>query len=582
MRNVFTGRSGFALAILGAFAVGAFLRLYMLPSQILLDDEWHGPNQVIGTPFSSVLTTFDGKDNTSLPLNVYDWLLLHTAGWSEFTLRLPVVLAGLLGLVIMPLALRKIAPERTAAIFAFLLAIAPFAIFYGRFSRAYVLTMLLAYLALLSGRRWLSGGENRAGYAFLFTGTLAVYAHPLSVVAVAAPFAVYYAGTLRRTAARGGRADDGVLVRPESVRRTGIIQILLLVPIAWMMLSSPSGLPWGEGSWSLSGLEDACALLSGTASLPMNIIFYVLLLRGAVALFRRDPLLARIHLATFLLYAAALAVSRPFGLDTGVVVLRYMIVMVPVALSTVAAGIDSLPGSREGEKHRGGIVAIPAAVLLTAGLLVSGPLRWIYEAPNNFTNHSAYQGSYEPLPPDSSDARHVYPGFSVRRRDVPEFYRRLREMPEVETVVEYPFDVTNYNNLFYFYQRVHGKRVVAGYITDREILGHRAEVPPGDEQIPLRLGMLSADRILSHAEDPRALKFRNMVDVTDPRALARSGAEVLIIHKYVMALRFLPGGHDAIPVRYRSAVAIARMSRGVFGPPVYEDDEIICFRIGKV
>lgn len=568
------GRSrpvAYAAALGLAVAIGASLRLYLLPSQILLDDEWHGLNQAIGASFSDLLGSADARDNTSLPLNVYHWILLHTAGWTELTIRLPVILAGLLGLVLLPGAARRALGERTALFFAFLLAIAPFAIFYSRFSRAYSIVLLLGFLALLSAHRWLSTGDRGAARAFLSTGTIAAYFHPFAAIVVAAPFVLYYARAM--AAAIGVKAGRGIRFGPDprAVRRTGLIQAALLVPAVWSWASATANLPWGEGAWSWRGLADAFGLLAGSSSPWLAVPFYGFLSLGAVALHRRAPLLAGIFGTVVALYIAALTASRPFGLGNGVVALRYAIVLVPIGLVCVAAGIDELPGRWA--------PAVAAATILA--LFLWGPLPAIYAPPNNFTGHSAYQGSYAPLDPERSEARHVYPGHSVTVGEVPEYYRILRGRGDVGTIVEYPLDVTNYNNLFYFYQRVHGKRVVAGYCPDRGLLGHRAEIPAGDEGVRPRLGILSADQILSHAEDRRMLKFANMADVTDPAALRASGASAVVLHKTVTALRFLPGGHGTATVRYRSVPVIAGRLAAAFGPPAYEDESVICFEMKK-
>jgi len=93
-----TARIRFLPALALFFILGAVLRFYLFPSQILLDDEWHSQMWVIGRSPFEVLTQFNPVDNSSLPLNLYDLALYHTVGWSEFIIRLPVILAGLLSL----------------------------------------------------------------------------------------------------------------------------------------------------------------------------------------------------------------------------------------------------------------------------------------------------------------------------------------------------------------------------------------------------------------------------------------------------------------------------------------------------
>ena len=49
-------------------ALGIFLRLFALPGQVLVDDEWHSLNFVLGKSFFSVLTTH-GLGANCIPQN---------------------------------------------------------------------------------------------------------------------------------------------------------------------------------------------------------------------------------------------------------------------------------------------------------------------------------------------------------------------------------------------------------------------------------------------------------------------------------------------------------------------------------
>jgi hypothetical protein len=89
------------LIVGGAFVAGLILRLYLLPGQVLLDDEWHSLYFVGDKPFWSLFIHQDLAANT-IPQNIYHSLMLKTLGWSEMILRLPSLLAGLLGLILFP------------------------------------------------------------------------------------------------------------------------------------------------------------------------------------------------------------------------------------------------------------------------------------------------------------------------------------------------------------------------------------------------------------------------------------------------------------------------------------------------
>lgn len=108
--------------------LGAILRLYDLPNQILIDDEWHSLTFVIGKTFSYVLTHFNPVDNSSPLFNIYDFLIYKFFWWSEILIRLPVILAGIGSLLFLPVLIRRILGDRVALIFSALLALSPFLI----------------------------------------------------------------------------------------------------------------------------------------------------------------------------------------------------------------------------------------------------------------------------------------------------------------------------------------------------------------------------------------------------------------------------------------------------------------------
>jgi len=88
------------LALVMAFAVGAFLRSYLLGGQVLIDDELHCIYYAIGKSPGWLLTHFSIPGATCIPLNFYTWALGASVGWTEILLRLPSWLCGIACLVL--------------------------------------------------------------------------------------------------------------------------------------------------------------------------------------------------------------------------------------------------------------------------------------------------------------------------------------------------------------------------------------------------------------------------------------------------------------------------------------------------
>ena len=585
MTKNFSGNPGFLLALGCVFAVGAGLRLHSLSSQILLDDEWHNLMAVMGKSYGGVITQFNPEDNANLPLAIYDLALYRTLGWTEFTLRLPVILAGLLSLLTLPLLVKKLLDARIALLFSCLLAIAPFLVFYSRYVRAYGWMMWLCFSALLLFHQWLTTGKRRFALGYALAGVLAIYAHLFSLVAVFTPLVTVIGFELVTRFKPRPSAAGQIIVPFKALLIMALILVLLLLPLMVPVLLASAKLPWQMGKLTWAGVITAATLLSGTANTPLNILFFLFCFLGQKWLFRRDPLLSWILLSTLCAYVIVLLVSRPMGLNTGAVLLRYMIVTVPMALMLVALTIDRFLTEARAVQWIPGSVPMLMVAGFIGCLYAAGPLPSQQVLPNNFTNHSAIQGSCRHLTWECSAANAVYPAFSVRQDQIPPFYRWLGGQSNVETIVEYPFDICDYNDLFYYYQHFHKKRVIAGYSTDPTLLGSGYAPSPDRDKSPFSVGIRSADQILSRVADPTKLAFRNMIEVADPATLLGSKADFIVLHKYIRALKFISNGaetassYDTIQVYYRSVERLKVRFKEAFGPPAYEDGQLICFWI---
>jgi hypothetical protein len=576
------------IVIMGCvFAAGACLRLHNLSSQILLDDEWLGLNAVIGKSWLEVLTKFNPVDNTSLPYDIYTLALLRGFGWSEFTLRLPVIVAGLLSLVVLPLLVRNVLQERVALIFACLLAIAPFLIFYSRYARAYAFVALCCFSALLLFHQWLTTGKLRYAAGFIVAGAFSISAHLFSMIAVLAPLGTAIGIALVNRSAEASALRRQIVVPLRHLVIAALLLAALLVPLCLPVLRESAKLPWGRGNMTLEAVWNAATLLSGTVNGPLNALFYLLFLAGFALLFQQNRLLGWTFLSAIGAYPVVFLASRPAGLDTGAVMLRYMIVVVPVSLTLVALALDCLitraqqiPGMRRS-------LPVAGAACFLGCLWAAGPLPAQYRTPNNFASHSAFQYSYNRSRWESSDAVTVYPAFHVKQNQIPPFYNGLGGQSNIAAIVEYPFEICDYDDLFYYYQHVHHKRVLAGYCRDVTLLGYGFPPSADPAAPPAQAGRLCADDILSRVADPAKLAFRNMIDILDAAALSRSGADILVLHKYIMVLKIMPnvGGaalaYGSIPAFYRSVDLLQARFKADLGPPVYEDAEIVCFQIKR-
>jgi hypothetical protein len=581
----FAARHRYGLMLGCIFGVGAYLRLHLLSSQILMDDEWHSIRAVTGKKFLEVLTGFDPVNNSSLPLNLYNLALYHTVGWSEFTIRLPIIAAGLLSLVVLPLQIKQLLNARVSIVFACLLAISPFLVFYSRYDRPYGITVLLCFSALLFSHQWLSTGKLSYAIGFVLAGLFAIYTNLLSIVAVAAPFIVAIACRLLQRLHPSSAAAWQINVATKNLFNVAALFAILLLPYLWPVLWQSARLPWAGGHFTPYALWTAATLLSGTASGVLTAVFFIFFIAGFMLLLRDYSLLAAIFLSTICAYAAFLVFSRPLGLDAGAILLRYAIVVVPISFTAVAVAVDGLLKAIEN------INRIPRAApsFCAGGLLICfyvfGPLPELYVQPNNLANHAIFQSSYERKTWENTDFLFVYPSFVIRRDEIPPFYNWLGGQSNVAAIIEYPFDLCSYNNLFYFYQHFHRKRILAGYGTDPALVRYSFAPLSGGPDFHCQVGKMDADEVLSAVEDSSKLSFRNMVDVTHTNAVLSSAADLLVVHKDLMAELTVwkdsprNPSYDTILMHYRAVDQLQVPFKNEFGTPIYEDAHLLCFQI---
>ena len=554
-------------------ALGAFFRLYLLQGQVLLDDEWHGLHYVIGRSYAFLLTHFAVPGATSIPTNLYTRFLLDTTGWSELLLRLPSIAAGLAGLVVLPLLVRRLFGTRAAIAFGVLLALSPFLIFYSRVARPYTAVTLFGAVSMFSGWLWMSTGKRSHAIAWLIAGVLAVWFHMFAAVAVFVPLLTALAFSVT------GKARDAVKVRPAGFAAPILVSALLCALLVLpAMLDSMKGTMAGmagQDRMNWKSLTGFLTMLCGSANPLAVIAFMVLAAAGLMRLLFSKPVIGAGIGLTVIAYLILFAITGPHSIHAPIVISRYAVPIFPTAFILVAVGIELVSVALvRNQKPARDAVCAAILILLAAGLYATGPLIWIYAGPNNFTNHSAFQQSYSPPARTHSYVSQMIPPVAPFRAEeltvsagsVPDFYRQLGMSPLPTTVVEYPMLIGDHFNPLYYYQQFHHHPVLIGYVPG---LGSSAEQG-------FVFGDSIPDAILGRIGNRNLLKFRNMVDMTDIEAL-RKRASLVVLHKNPLGelsawMGEVAGAHPVV-------ASLRKEYDKILGPSVFEDEHIVVYRL---
>ncbi|MEN8181254.1 MAG: hypothetical protein ABFS46_01830 [Myxococcota bacterium] len=510
--------------------VGAGLRGCHLPDQILTGDELHAVNGALSLTVGEILRTwtYHGADY-SVPLTAfYRFLLDRGVVLSELGFRLPVLAASLATILLVPRLLLPRIGRRSAVVLAWLLALSPMLVLYGRMVRSYAPTVLLACGAVIAFDRWWRGGSRRAAGVYVGLAAGASWLHLGAAPFVLSPFLF----ATVRFLADGSKQRRRLAGTAALAGATAGAIALLLLPAAESLFALAE--LHGRGRFPpLASWREVAFLQLGTHSTPLLLLLVAIALRGGFVLARREREFLLL-LGTLLIgQVAGLVVLAPNFLEAPIVLNRYLLVGLPFLLLLVAVGLATpLPESRAGGLP-------PAQLIVTLGLLGwlfgSGPLadeefRW-----SSFT--------------------HAQPFVNFRQQEehalrVPAFYRELP--PGEEAILEAPWTNVGTHS-FSAYQRVHRR--------------------------PLR--MVTLNRL---HQDPR-VRFRNIL-FPDSDSLLGSDARWIVVHvdvrqeelrivtpelRHLERLESLP---ELWEILRGAGLRLAARLQTEWGPAVHSDEEI--------
>ncbi|MFO1312538.1 MAG: hypothetical protein U1F41_10805 [Burkholderiales bacterium] len=519
-----------ALAFL-AIGVASALRLHALGAQVVIDDEWHALHKVMRSSVADILTHLDYADY-SIPVALYYRALQVTAGITEWSMRAPMLLCGLLLVALAPWLARSWTSRPVGVAWSVLLAISPMLVYLSRTARPYAITAFTSTVAIVAFERWWRGERHRGAWAAAYV--IATFAggwlHMLSLAFTLTPFLYFGARSLRDRAAFARIFKMGLVTALP-------LAIAILPPLVndWSMFSAKAG----QDSVTLDTLERTLLMVSGTGQAIVGGAFALLVALGFARWWARDRVLAGYALALIAIGSVAIAMARPNWVQYALVYARYLVPVVPLLLLLAAEGlVAALP-------LRGEVLRACAVAGIAAGLVAAGPLPRLWYTPNQFTSHQRFQFDYD-------DARSPY--VTQRIEGVPAFYRELARAPAGSlTVVVAPWRLESHFNPHVWYQETHRQNVKIGILTP--LCGKRdfGEYPEGT----------------------RGVNLRNMVHV---EALLRGqtrGADFLVIHRRPWST---PPGQDVPwPDLAQCLPAIER----ALGAPVYQDDEIVAFALRR-
>ena len=176
-------RCGHLIVLVVIISLAAVVRIYNLGNKSLWLDEAFSVSSASGEDLLSVTRLVARKNVPHSPL--YPWFLhcwmKFMAGRSEFLIRFPSALFGILTVSVIYAVATRLFDETTGLLSAMLLAVSPFHAYYSQEVRMYTLLGLATLLSTYCALRYLEHQEARLWIAFVLSSSLSLYVHPYAV-----------------------------------------------------------------------------------------------------------------------------------------------------------------------------------------------------------------------------------------------------------------------------------------------------------------------------------------------------------------------------------------------------------------
>lgn len=513
------------------FFIGIILRIWQLPEQIIADDEWHAIYTLIEHDPFYIFTHFGLADHC-IPLTLYYDLLANTIGLSEWGMRLPLLIAGVVTIVAVPWMLSNFLSRAERLVLTGLIALSPLAVYFSRIARPYSLSLLLSFTALWTLLHWWRSPSVKWALVYVICTAWAAWLLPVSLVFTGAGLIfITGANSINSIANRSWRP----LINSILLGTGTVLPLLALLgpPIMsdWQSLSGKMG----THSVQLSTLIESSELFAGTPFAWIAILWLLIGIIGIATTYHRDRASTLFWLWVLVLPPPIIALSHADWIDHALVFTRYNLQVLLVFSMFVAVGMVKVTQPL-------GRIQKPILISILLALFLQGPIPSLLATPNQFTGHMCYQFDY-------NQTRNIYTK-TLEPKSIPEFYKKLGETPNRYTIIEAPWYLEWQFDQLNFFQAVHHQKVMIGFL-DGLCTGDRYGEYP----------IAASNKLLM-----KYFVFLNLLTASN------SPADFLVIHRQP------PPGAPVIPELHQCIDIIKTR----FGSPVFEGKQILVFNLRPI
>ncbi len=309
------------ITLLAIVLLGFYLRWDQFLVQVLIDDEWHAVHKIIKSTPEKFINTF-GIADYSVPLTLLYWFEAKYFGLTEFLMRWPMMLFGLVSLLGFSFYIKKHFNWTVTLIFALLIATSPLLIHYSRIARPYAITLFLVYFNIVLFYQYYQGSRNTffIGFMYALSAALALWLHLIVGFFLVAPFVVEFVKLWLLQ--QDNKVKKIVKLLYLGIPTLILMLVLILPPLLNDMdtLSSKSGTNLPTSDTLLGFLY----LSYGTSSSLLVIVFSVLTLIALPTVIKKSDVGVNI-IVGFLLTLLAIYLVQPVWVQIPITFTRYLL-----------------------------------------------------------------------------------------------------------------------------------------------------------------------------------------------------------------------------------------------------------------
>ena len=367
-----------------AVAMGCVLRCWTINQSFWWDEIWSTMTYVKANSFWDVVSSLGYYFNNHILYSLLARMSVQVLGESEFAARLPALIMGLLGIMMVFQFGETFLETRCGLIAAILLAVSAFHIDHSSEARGYSGLVLFSILSSLYFLKGVKTNGLRSWMLYIVFTVLGFYSHVfMFAVSISQFFSSFLFVALEKWGSLKGDMTKKIFGHfLVSLSLAGIITLFIYSPILATFFNNVGKVRLVDVNRIPFVVSLFNSFFPGISNISGGIVYGILFFCGMYGTYRRNPLLS-----IYLFVMLVLPLSLYLAANPMFVFERYFVFALPFALLIVGQGVVGLANNLKGIYKIG---ALLFDLLLLVYLQLPAVSRTLYQDRQNYREAMRY------------------------------------------------------------------------------------------------------------------------------------------------------------------------------------------------